>query len=93
MTGPFFLMREARKAPPMIATSWTAPKGILNRIVVNESNPNDCTINGPNVEMPPLGILDPISVCFSPSRNPTYEIEKIKANQNHVLRSRKLSET
>jgi hypothetical protein len=58
ITGPFLLIHEAKKAPPMMAMSWTAPKGMLNKIVVNESNPKDCTINGPNVEMPPLGILD-----------------------------------
>jgi hypothetical protein len=76
--------------------SWTAPKGILNKIVVNESNPKDCTINGPKVEIPPLGILGPgVSTLFSScvTGSPTHEIENIKENQNHVFRSKKLSLT
>jgi hypothetical protein len=67
ITGPFILIREAKYAPPMMAMSWTAPKGMLNKIVVNGSNPKDCTINGPNVEIPPLGILNLTSAIPSPS--------------------------
>jgi hypothetical protein len=56
-TGDLILSFVASQAPPSAATIWIAPKGVLKRIVVKKSNLNDLTINGPNVEMPPLGIL------------------------------------
>jgi hypothetical protein len=34
-----------------------APKGILKSIVLSWSKPKDSMIKGPNVVMPPLGIL------------------------------------
>lgn len=57
MTGPFFFNPRARNAPPMVAISCTAPNGMLKRIVWNESKPKDFTMSGPNVDMPPEGIL------------------------------------
>jgi hypothetical protein len=35
----------------------TAPNGILRRIVSKGLNPNELTIRGPKVVIPPLGIL------------------------------------
>ena len=55
--GPFFLVQVAKAAPPKVAIICTAPKGIFRRMVLKASNPNPCTINGPKVVMPPLGIL------------------------------------
>lgn len=37
--------------------SWTAPNGMLKRIVLNWSKPKASMIKGPNVEIPPLGRL------------------------------------
>lgn len=45
------------QAPPRVEIIWTAPKGMLKRIVVKESKPKDWMMRGPKVEMPPLGIL------------------------------------
>ena len=56
-TGDFFFSFVASHAPPSVATICTVPKGMLKRIVVNELKPNDFTINGPKVDIPPLGIL------------------------------------
>lgn len=56
-TGAFIFQAVANQAPPIVAMSWTAPNGTLRRIVFRELNPNDSTIRGPNVVMPPLGIL------------------------------------
>ena len=57
ITIPLLLMRVASQPPPRIAITLTAPKGILNKMVLNLSKPKDCTINGPNVPIPPEGIL------------------------------------
>jgi len=59
--GPFFFVQVANAAPPKVATIWTAPKGILRRMVRKLSNPNPFTIRGPKVVMPPLGILHLVS--------------------------------
>jgi hypothetical protein len=56
-TGPFILILSESQAPPRVAIICTAPKGMLKRIVVKRSKPKDSMIRGPNVEMPPLGIL------------------------------------
>jgi hypothetical protein len=48
----FAFQRVAAIAPPSVATSCTAPKGMLKRIVVKESKPKLLTINGPKVLMP-----------------------------------------
>lgn len=45
----------AIQAPPTVAHNWTAPNGILNKIVWKGSNPKDLMISGPKVEMPPEG--------------------------------------
>lgn len=55
--GPLRLVQVANAAPPIVATIWTAPKGMLRRIVLNALKPKEFTINGPKVVMPPLGIL------------------------------------
>lgn len=34
-----------------------APNGMLNKIVVKLSKPNDLIMSDPNVDMPPLAIL------------------------------------
>lgn len=56
-TGPFIFQAVANQAPPIVAMSWTAPNGTLRRMVFRSLNPKDLTIKGPNVVMPPLGIL------------------------------------
>lgn len=61
---------------------------------MNESNPNDFTIKGPKVVMPPLGILDMFESDYHVAKDGrTNEIEKIRANQNQVLMSKRLSIT
>ena len=55
--GPLRFVQVAKAAPPMVATICTAPNGMLRRIVLNGLKPNEFTIKGPNVVMPPLGIL------------------------------------
>jgi hypothetical protein len=55
--NPFFFDQVAKIAPPMVAIICTAPNGIFRRIVLKLSNPNPSIINGPKVEIPPLGIL------------------------------------
>jgi len=60
--GDFARQWVAAKAPLNVATSWTAPKGMLNRMVVKLLNPNDLTINGPKVEIPPDGIDTAVSM-------------------------------
>ena len=55
--GPFLFVKVAKAAPPMVATICTAPNGMFRRIVSKASNPNPCIIKGPNVVIPPLGIL------------------------------------
>jgi hypothetical protein len=57
-TGDFILILSASHAPPSVEIICTAPKGMLKRIVVKESNPNDWMIRGPKVEIPPLGMLN-----------------------------------
>lgn len=57
-TGPFFFMRVAIHAPPMVAMIWTAPNGIFSRMVLYLSNPKELMIKGPKVVTPPLGMLD-----------------------------------
>lgn len=56
-TGDFALRRLESQAPPRVEIIWTAPKGMLKRIVVKGSNPKDSIMRGPKVEMPPLGML------------------------------------
>lgn len=65
MTGPFLWILVAIHEPPTVATSWTKPKGMLKRMVWKESKPKDLMIRGPNVEIPPDGILPGISPCDS----------------------------
>jgi hypothetical protein len=57
ITGPFFLILVAIIPLPRMAMNWTAPKGVLNNIVVNLSNPKAEMMSGPKVVMPPLMIL------------------------------------
>lgn len=57
MTGPFLWIFVAIQEPPTVETSWTAPKGMLKRMVWKESKPKDLTMRGPKVEMPPEGML------------------------------------
>ena len=84
----------ANAAPPIVAMICTAPNGILRRIVLKALKPKELTIKGPKVVMPPLGILDPVSMSITKSsRISTHEIEKINANQHHVLISRRASVT
>lgn len=61
-TGLFTFQRVAANAPPSVATNWTAPKGMLKRIVVKLSNPKDFTMSGPKVVMPPDGIDTAVSM-------------------------------
>ena len=61
ITIPLLFIRVASHPPPRMAMTFTAPNGMLKRIVVNLSKPNDCTIKGPKVPIPPEGIL----VCVS----------------------------
>ena len=75
--GDFIFQCVAAKAPPRVAVSWTAPNGMLKRVVVKLSYPNAFTIKGPNVEMPPLGIETAVSM----------------ENQSQVLTSRRHSLT
>ena len=89
--GPFFFVQVANAAPPIVAMICTAPKGMLRRIVWKLSKPKPLTINGPKVVIPPLGILRVVSCGARVKRKVTYEMEKINANQNQVLRSSKLS--
>lgn len=56
-TGDFARRRLESQAPPRVEIIWTAPKGMLKRMVVKESKPKDSIIKGPNVEMPLLGML------------------------------------
>jgi len=63
--GPFRLVRVANAAPPIVAMICTAPNGILRRIVLKALKPNELTIKGPKVVMPPLGILDPVSMSIT----------------------------
>lgn len=56
-TGAFIFQKVASQAPPIVAMSWTAPNGIFKRMVLRSSNPKALTMRGPNVVMPPLGIL------------------------------------
>jgi hypothetical protein len=56
--GPLRFVQVAKAAPPMVATIWTAPKGMLRRIVLKGLKPNELTIKGPKVVIPPLGILN-----------------------------------
>ena len=55
--GPFFLVHVANAAPPKVAQICTNPKGIFSRIVLNLLKPNEFTIKGPKVVMPPEGML------------------------------------
>ena len=55
--GPFFFVQVANAAAPIVAMICTAPNGILRRIVLKGLNPNELTIRGPKVVIPPLGIL------------------------------------
>lgn len=55
--GPLRFVQVANAAPPIVATIWTAPKGMLRRMVLNLLKPKELTISGPKVVMPPLGIL------------------------------------
>jgi hypothetical protein len=64
MTGPFFLILVAIIPLPRIATNWTAPKGVLNKIVVNLSYPKAEMMRGPKVVIPPLIILQRWLVMF-----------------------------
>lgn len=75
--GPFLFVHVAIAAPPNVAMIWTAPKGMLRRMVSKLPKPKELTMRGPKVVTPPLGIL----------------MEKIKANQNHVFKSKQLSVT
>jgi len=52
----------AKAAAPRVAMIWTAPKGMLRRIVLNAENPKELTIRGPKVLIPPLGILFSFSI-------------------------------
>lgn len=56
-TGPFIFQTVASQAPPIVATSWTAPKGMLKSMVSYSLRPKDLIIKGPKVVMPPLGTL------------------------------------
>lgn len=57
MTIPLLLICVASQPPPRIAIILTTPNGILNRMVLNLSKPNDWTIEGPKVPIPPDGML------------------------------------
>lgn len=57
------------------------------------SNPKPFTIKGPKVVIPPLGILSVVSNETMQWKRRSHEMEKIKANQNQVLMSSKLSVT
>jgi hypothetical protein len=76
-TGDFFFSLVASQAPPTVATICTAPNGMLKRIVVKESKPNDLMMSGPKVEMPPLGMETAVSM----------------ENQSHVFMSSSASIT
>lgn len=76
-TGPFIFNTVANHAPPSVAMSWTALKGMLKRMVLNSSKPKASMIKGPNVDMPPL----------------RSDIADIRANQNHFFGSRHVSLT
>lgn len=95
ITGPFIFSTVASHAPPMVAMSWTAPKGILKRIVLNWSKPKDSIIRGPKVDMPPLGSLacEHDTTTYIRVIGETYDIANISTNQNHVFRSRQASLT
>jgi len=69
---------------------------MLSRMVLNGLKPNEFTIKGPKVVMPPLGILVQLVILQSMQINRawiTYEMEKINANQHQVLKSSRLSIT
>lgn len=92
--GPFFLVKVANAAPPKVAQIWTKPKGMLSRIVLNLLKPNEFTIKGPKVVMPPEGILVVLENSIEGTWSKrAYEMEKINANQHQVLKSRQLSIT
>lgn len=76
-TGPFAFHLVAAHALNRIATSCTAPNGMLKRIVSNGPKPNDSTMSGPKVEIPPDGMETAMSI----------------ENQKYVLTSRKTSLT
>lgn len=57
ITRPLRWVHVASHPVINIARIWMTPKGILNRIVVKLSNPNDLTIREPKLEMPPLAML------------------------------------
>lgn len=57
MIGPLILTLVAMTPLMRMAQNWTAPKGVLNKMVVNWSKPNALMMRGPKVVIPPLGIL------------------------------------
>lgn len=57
ITRPFRWVHVASHPVVKIARIWITPKGILNKIVVKLSNPNDFTIREPKLEIPPLAML------------------------------------
>ena len=61
ITIPLLLMCVASQPPPRMAMMLTTPNGMLKRIVLNLLKPKDWTIKGPNVPIPPDGILQLIS--------------------------------
>lgn len=70
--GPFFFVQVANAAPPKVAIICTAPKGMLSRMVSKLSKPKPLMIKGPNVEIPPLGML--------------YVVSRDRAVKDYVLR-------
>lgn len=93
MTAPRALYFMARCALPRVATSCTRPKGALKRMAWKESKPNDLTSNGPKDAMPPEGTLVPSQWMEVELAGKTYEMQKTRENQNHVLGSRIDSQT
>lgn len=91
--GPLRFVQVANAAPPIVAAIWTAPKGMLRRMVLNLLKPKELTISGPKVVMPPLGILFPSASYNRQQQIETHDMEKIKANQHQVLISSRLSTT
>ena len=57
ITAPLLLVCVASQPPPQIAIILTTPNGILNKMVLNLWKPNDWTIKGPKVPIPPDGKL------------------------------------
>jgi hypothetical protein len=60
---------------------------------LNGLKPNEFTINGPKVVIPPLGILYQLANENKELESTTHEMEKINANQHQVLMSSRLSTT